>query len=69
MGCVHADSENGLGSMLLDKPPAMLIEVLLVVALPFLGTFFIALLRKVVDGEPLDFQFGNDAGLEMIVLV
>jgi hypothetical protein len=46
----------------------MLIEVLLVVALPLLGTFVIALLRKVADGEPLDYQFGNDAGLEMIVL-
>jgi len=51
-----------------NKPPAMFIEVLLVVALPLLGTFVIALLRKVVDGEPLDLRFGNDAALEMIVL-
>jgi hypothetical protein len=41
----------------------MLIEVLLVIALPLLGT-----LRKVADGEPLDLKFGNDSGLEMIVL-
>jgi hypothetical protein len=46
----------------------MFIEVLLVVALPLLGTFVIALLRKVVGGEPLDLRFGNDAALEMIVL-
>jgi hypothetical protein len=26
------------------------------------------LLRKVAGGEPLDFEFGNDAGLEMLVL-
>jgi hypothetical protein len=46
----------------------MFIEVLLIIALPLLGTFCIALLRKVADGEPLDYEFGNDAGLEMIVL-
>jgi len=46
----------------------MYIEVLLVIALPLLGTFFITLLRKVVDAEPLNLLFGNDAGLEMLVL-
>jgi len=46
----------------------MYIEILLVIALPLLGTFFITLLRKVVDAEPLNLLFGNDAALEMIVL-
>ena len=37
----------------------MLIEVLLVIALPLLGTFVITDLRKVADSEPLDLSLAT----------